>query len=198
MEKRFAAVAAGADRLRYKELIRREDPLYSREDDIRSPFDRDYTRVLHSLAYRRLRHKTQVFYNAAGNDHICTRIEHVAHVESVSSTIAGELGLNTELTRAIALSHDLGHAPFGHEGERVLSELSEEYLGHSFWHEANGVRFVDDLELLEDNEMNLRNLNLTYAVRDGIIAHCGELDQNGIRPREDLGDLAAFERAGQY
>ncbi|MBR0382677.1 MAG: HD domain-containing protein [Eubacterium sp.] len=198
MEKKFAAVAAGADPARYEELIRREDPLYSREDDIRSPFDRDYTRVLHSLAYRRLKHKTQVFYNAAGNDHICTRIEHVAHVESVSSTIAGELGLNTELTRAIALSHDLGHAPFGHEGEKVLSELSEEYLGGSFWHEANGVRFVDDLELLEDNEMYKRNLNLTYAVRDGIISHCGELDQNGIRPREDVRDLADFERAGQY
>lgn len=91
---------------RWKELIKRQDSLYERNDDIRSPFARDYTRVLYSLAYRRLKHKTQVFFNAAGNDHICTRMEHVQHVESVSNTIAKELGLNEELTRAIALAHD--------------------------------------------------------------------------------------------
>ena len=118
----------------------------SRKDDIRSPFARDYTRVLHSLAYRRLKHKTQVFFNAAGNDHICTRIEHVQHVESVSNTIAKELGLNEELTRAIAIAHDLGHAPFGHQGEDVIKKLTQKYLEKDFWHEQNGVYFVDDKE----------------------------------------------------
>ena len=102
-EKKFEMVAVNNLNPRWKELIKRQDSLYERNDDIRSPFARDYTRVLHSLAYRRLKHKTQVFFNAAGNDHICTRMEHVQHVESVSNTIAKELGLNEELTRAIAL-----------------------------------------------------------------------------------------------
>ena len=127
-------------------LIKREKELYSRADDIRSPFARDYTRILHSMAYRRLKHKTQVFFNI-NNDHICTRMEHVNHVESVSSTIAKELGLNEELTKAISIGHDLGHAPFGHHGEKVLSKFSEKYLHKKFWHEQNGLRFVDNIEL---------------------------------------------------
>ena len=198
MEKKLESVALQQTHEKWEQLTKRENGIYQRKDDIRSPFARDYTRVLHSLAYRRLKHKTQVFFNAAGNDHICTRIEHVSHVDSVSNTIAKYLGLNEELTKAIALSHDLGHAPFGHEGERILSALSEEYLGESFWHEKNGVYFVDNVELLEDNERNLQNLNLTYAVRDGIISHCGEIDQNGIRPREELISLDDFQSAGQY
>lgn len=198
MKKQFESVAANESHPHWEQLIHREDPIYSRQDDIRSPFARDYTRVLHSLAYRRLKHKTQVFFNAAGNDHICTRIEHVLHVESVSTTIAKVLGLNEELTKAIALSHDLGHAPFGHQGETVIRKLTRKHLGQDFWHERNGVYFVDNVELLEDNEKNLRNLNLTYAVRDGIISHCGEVDQNGIRPRAELFDLEQFQTAGQY
>jgi hypothetical protein len=90
-----------------------------------------------------------VFFNVS-NDHICTRIEHVSHVESVSNIIATHLGLNTELTRAIATGHDLGHAPFGHEGEYILKKLPVKYLGRDFWHEQNGVRFADKIELLED------------------------------------------------
>ena len=78
-------------------------------------------------------------------------MEHVSHVESVSSTIARTLGLNEELTKAISIGHDLGHAPFGHQGESVLKSLSQKYLKKDFWHEQNGVRFVDQLELLEDN-----------------------------------------------
>ena len=198
MEKKFSSVAATEDNKNWEKLTERRDSLYSRKDDIRSPFARDYTRVLHSLAYRRLKHKTQVFFNAAGNDHICTRIEHVSHVESVSSTVARQLGLNEELTKAIATAHDLGHAPFGHEGERIIRSLTEEYLGYRFWHEKNGVYLVDDLELLEDNECNLKNLDLTYAVRDGIISHCGEVDENGLFPREELFDLSAFEMPGQF
>lgn len=172
-------------------------PIYEREGDIRTPFGRDYTRVLHSLAYRRLKHKTQVFYNV-GNDHTCTRMEHVSHVESVSENIAAYLGLNRELARAIAVAHDLGHAPFGHQGEREIDEISQKYLGVSFWHERNGLRLVDDLELLEDDHGVHRPLNLTYAVRDGIISHCGEVDENGIRPRSERIDLNDFVRPGQY
>ena len=111
----FIDSAATSNNANWKKLIQRPDTLYSRNDDVRSPFARDYTRILHSMAYRRLKHKTQVFFNI-DNDHICTRMEHVSHVESVSSTIANELGLNPELTKAISMGHDLGHAPFGHQG----------------------------------------------------------------------------------
>ena len=92
--RKFSGVAANEERNDWNQIIKREAPIYNRDDDIRSEFARDYTRVLHSLAYRRLKHKTQVFFNAAGNDHVCTRIEHVMHVESVSNTIAKYLGLN--------------------------------------------------------------------------------------------------------
>ena len=137
--KKFSKEALVPENDKWELAIKRCDDLYSRKDDIRGPFARDYTRVLHSLAYRRLKHKTQVFFNAAGNDHICTRIEHVQHVESVSNTIAKELGLNEELTRAIAIAHDLGHAPFGHQGEDVIKRLTQKYLEKDFWHEQNGV-----------------------------------------------------------
>ncbi len=175
----------------------RKTALYSKENDTRSAFERDYTRILHSLAYRRLKHKTQVFFNIS-NDHICTRMEHVSHVESVATTISKSLGLNTELTRAIAMGHDLGHAPFGHQGERKLDKISRQYLGTSFFHEKNGLRFADHIELLEDDYRFWRNMNLTYAVRDGIISHCGEVDENGIRPRENLIDLNDFTEVGQF
>ena len=182
----------------WENLIRRRDTLYEKPNDCRDPFERDYTRILHSLAYRRLKHKTQVFFNIE-NDHICTRMEHVSHVESVSTTIAKDLGLNVELTRAIAMAHDLGHAPFGHQGERELSALSEKYLGEKFFHERNGLRFVDDIELLEDDYRVYRNLDLTYAVRDGIISHCGEVDENGLSPRKEYIDLVRdYTAVGQY
>lgn len=181
----------------YDRLTARQKPLYERSGDIRTPFMRDYTRVLHSLAYRRLKHKTQVFYNV-GNDHICTRMEHVSHVESVSETLAAFFGLSIDLTRAIACAHDLGHAPFGHQGERILDRISTERLGKKFWHEQNGLYFVDCLELLEDDCGIGRPLNLTYAVRDGIISHCGEVDENGLRPRTELIDLSLFDRPGRY
>ncbi|MCR4591061.1 MAG: HD domain-containing protein [Lachnospiraceae bacterium] len=198
-EGKFRGVAAFPGNPSYNRFIERQSSLYKREDDIRSEFARDYTRILHSLAYRRLKHKTQVFYNAAGSDHICTRIEHVAHVESVAGTIGKYLGLNLELIKAIAMGHDLGHAPFGHEGEKTLSKLSEKYLGRTFWHERNGLRFVDKVELLEDNFRHYKNLDLTYAVRDGIISHCGEVDVNAIHPREDFIDLETeFNKAGEY
>lgn len=197
MEK-FLEFAANENNPNWEKLISRQTEIYKRSDDIRSPFARDYTRVLHSLAYRRLKHKTQVFFGGAGNDHICTRIEHVAHVESVASTIAMSLGLNRELVQAMSLAHDLGHAPFGHQGESILRDLTQKYLGENFWHEKNGVYFVDKIELLADNEAKLKNLDLTYAVRDGIISHCGELDNNRLFPRKELIDLKAFTEPGQY
>jgi dGTPase len=125
-------------------------------------------------------------------------MEHVAHVESVSSTIANYLGLNVELTKAISLGHDIGHAPFGHQGETVIDKLSQKYLKKEFWHEQNGLRFVDKIELLEDQYKRSRNLDLTYAVRDGIISHCGEIDENGIAPRSEFIDLNTISSKGQY
>ncbi len=194
----FQNECASPARENWPVLTARREKLYNKPNDCRDPFERDYTRILHSLAYRRLKHKTQVFFNIE-NDHICTRMEHVSHVESVSTTIAKDLGLNVQLTRAIALGHDLGHAPFGHQGERELSALSEQYLGEKFFHERNGLRFVDDIELLEDDYKVCRPLDLTYAVRDGIISHCGEVDENGLRPRAEAIDLARdFKTVGQY
>lgn len=193
----FKKVATFPENRNWEKLISRPGELYSRPDDVRSPFARDYTRILHSMAYRRLKHKTQVFFNIE-NDHICTRMEHVAHVESVSSTIARRLGLNEELTKAIAMGHDLGHAPFGHQGETVIKGLCEEHLQQTFWHEQNGLRFVDKVELLEDNHKVFKNLNLTYAVRDGIISHCGEVDENGLSPRDIGTSIDAFDEAGKY
>ncbi len=196
-KKEFRNFAALPGNKNWDLLTSRQIALYSRPDDIRSPFARDYTRILHSLAYRRLKHKTQVFFNI-DNDHICTRMEHVAHVESVSSTIAKKLGLNEELTKAIAMGHDLGHAPFGHQGETVIKKLCQEHLGQNFWHEQNGLRFVDEVDLLEDNYKVFRNLNLTYAVRDGIISHCGEVDENGIFPRNIDISIDDFDEPGKY
>ena len=114
--------SANSNNPKWENMIKRENPLYTRISDLRTDFERDYTRIIHCTAYRRLKHKTQVFFSPE-NDHICTRIEHVTHVESISYTVAKYLGLNVELTRAIAIAHDIGHSPFGHEGERILKGL---------------------------------------------------------------------------
>ena len=168
---------------KWKNIIKRENELYSRGNDIRSDFERDYTRIIHSLAFRRMKHKTQVFFSPE-NDHICTRMEHVILVESISDTISSYLGLNTKLTKAIAMAHDIGHSPFGHQGEKILSEISQKEIGKTFWHERNGMEMVDKIILLEDDKQQLQNLNLTYGVKDGIISHCGEIDENGLKHRE--------------
>ena len=200
MEKKFETVAANKLNPRWENLISRQEKLYNRKNskqDLRTPFGRDYTRIINCNAYRRLKHKTQVFF-APKNDHICTRIEHVNLVESVSYTIASVLGLNTELTKAISVAHDLGHSPFGHQGERILSEISERELGTKFWHEQNGLYFVDKIETLQDDELYERNLNLTYAIRDGIISHCGEVDENGLKPREEFIPLDKYTVPNRY
>ena len=195
--KKFENYAANQNNPNWNNLISRKKSLYSRNNDIRDDFQRDYTRIIHCNAYRRLKHKTQVFFSPE-NDHICTRIEHVTHVESISYTIAKYLGLNTELTKAISVAHDIGHSPFGHAGENILSEITKRDLGYPFWHEKNGLDFVDKIELLEDNNKNLQNLDLTYAVRDGIISHCGEIDENCIKPRELFIDLDTYTYPNQY
>ena len=195
--KKFTTYAATPANKNWENITQRENPLYIRNNDIRDEFQRDYTRIIHCNAYRRLKHKTQVFFSPE-NDHICTRIEHVTHVESISYTIAKHLGLNTELTKAISVAHDLGHSPFGHAGEKILSEISTRDLGTSFWHEQNGLNFVDNIELLEDNNKYMQNLNLTYAVRDGIISHCGEIDENYIKPRNEFIDLNTYSYPNEY
>ena len=195
--KKFEKYAANENNPNWDKIISRQSPLYNRNNFMRSEFERDYTRIIHSTAYRRLKHKTQVFFSPE-NDHICTRIEHVTHVESISYTIAKNLGLNTELTKAIAVAHDVGHSPFGHEGEKILSDISNRDLGISFWHEKNGLELVDNIELLEDTERFKQNLDLTYAVRDGIISHCGEIDENCLKPREKFIDLNDYKFPNQY
>ena len=184
---------------KWKQSIKREKEIYARNNDIRSEFERDYTRLLHSQAYRRLKHKTQVFF-APHNDHICTRMEHVSHVASVSSTIAKYLGLNDTLTSTIAIGHDIGHAPFGHHGEDCLNNLLEQKEGANapkkFWHERNSLFFADYIETLQDPNGIEQPLNLTYAVRDGLICHCGEIDQQGIKPRKEAIDLYSMKRPG--
>lgn len=181
-------VSANPINSKWEQMIYREAPLYVRNTDIRSPFQRDLTRIIYSNAYKRLKSKTQVFYSPS-NDHVCTRVEHVNHVESISYTIAHELGLNVELTKAISLAHDLGHAPFGHQGERILNEFCKNDVGNTFWHEKNGLTVVDSIDLLDDAYGFKQNLNLTYAVRDGIISHCGEINQERIKPREQAINL---------
>lgn len=193
----FSNYAMNETHANYKQSISRLDSMYQKADDIRSEFSRDYNRILHSTAFRRMKHKTQVFY-ATQNDHICTRIEHVIHVEAVSRTICDTLGLNAELGTAIALGHDLGHAPFGHEGEKIINKLSKKHLEKTFWHEQNSLRMVDDIETLPDLEGNQYLLNLTYAVRDGIISHCGEVDEEALYPRDESIDLKKIQRPNQY
>lgn len=189
--------SANPNNPKWNNIIQRKSTLYQRDNDIRSDFERDYTRVINSRAYRRLKHKTQVFFSPE-NDHICTRIEHVTLVESISYTIAKYLGLNTELTKAISIAHDIGHSPFGHQGEKILSEISKRDLNKSFWHEKNGLEYVDKIELLETPEGKYQNLDLTYGVRDGIISHCGEIDEISIKPRTEYIDLNDYEHPNQY
>ncbi len=146
--------------------------------NIRTEFERDANRILYSLNFRRLRHKTQVFFNAQ-NDHICTRMEHVLYVSSIASTIARTLNANQDLVNAIALGHDLGHAPFGHSGETSLDECIKKVSsdkGIRFKHELNSLRVVDRLakRMISESEPANRGLNLTFEVRDGIVSHCGE------------------------
>jgi len=167
--------------LNENELIRRQ---HDKKIDIRGAYFRDTTAIIHSYPYRRLKHKTQVFF-APSNDHICTRIEHVLHVATVAATICKGLGLNDELAWAIGMGHDLGHAPFGHVGETVMDELTQDAGG--FKHEIYSLRVVDYLAYYG------KGLNLTYAVRDGIVSHCGEKFEQIIVPDFTIKDLSLIK-----
>lgn len=197
MEKKFSKHSTIDGNAKWEQSISRSGTIKVRKDDIRTEFWRDYNRLLHSNAYRRLKHKTQVFHSTS-NDHICTRIEHVSHVASVSYTICDYLGLNTELALAIALGHDIGHAPFGHDGEHILSDLAKNSYGGNFWHEKNSLHFADSIELLQNSEGIYSNLSLTYAVRDGLISHCGEVDEKSIFPRNEIIDLQNISRPNEH
>ena len=143
---------------------------------IRTDYERDGNRILYSMDFRRLRHKTQVFFNAK-NDHICTRMEHVLNVGSISNTIARTINLNQDLTYAIALGHDLGHAPFGHSGERVLDKCMKKIdINTGFQHELHSLRVVEKLatRISKEKIHESCGLNLTFEVKDGIVSHCGE------------------------
>jgi dGTPase len=133
---------------------------------LRTPFQRDRDRIVHSKAFRRLKHKTQVFIDPKG-DHYRTRLTHTLETAGISRTVARALRLNEDLTEAIALGHDLGHPPFGHTGEEVLDEILYERFGRRFRHNEQSLRVV---ELLERDG---RGLNLTAEVCDGILHHTG-------------------------
>ncbi len=140
-------------------------PVPEPPDGVRNEFQRDRDRIIHAKAFRRLMHKTQVFVSPDG-DHFRTRLTHTLEMMQVSRTIARSLGLNEDLTEAIALGHDLGHTPFGHTGEEALARALVPH-GRSFRHNEHSLRVVDALE------KGGKGLNLTHKVRDGILNHTG-------------------------
>ena len=143
---------------------RRREPEPSSE--VRTPFQRDRDRIVHSKAFRRLKHKTQVFIAPEG-DHYRTRLTHTLETGCIARTVARALGLNEDLTEAIGLGHDLGHPPFGHIGEEALDQALKERTGRRFRHNEHSLRLVEVLE------RDGAGLNLTEQVRDGILNHTG-------------------------
>ncbi len=145
-----------------------------RECDIRTCFQRDRDRIIHCKAFRRLKHKTQVFISPT-NDHYRTRLTHVIEVSQIARTISKALMLNEDLTEAIALGHDLGHTPFGHSGEEGLNEVCPGGFKHVF----QSIRIIDVIE------RDGAGLNLTHEVRDGIAKHSKRWGKEGIETEED-------------
>jgi dGTPase len=133
------------------------------DSDHRTPFQRDRDRIVHSKAFRRLKHKTQVFISPEG-DHYRTRLTHTLEACGIARNVARALGLNEDLTEAVGLGHDLGHPPFGHIGEDVLDRCVSERWGEGFRHNHHSLRVVERIE----------RLNLTEQVRDGILRHTGD------------------------
>ena len=150
----------------------------------RQNFSLDTDRILHSLAYSRYIDKTQVFY-LIKNDHITHRVLHVQLVSKIARTVSRLLRLNEDLTEAIALGHDIGHTPFGHDGERFLSELCESHGAGRFLHNIQSVRFLEDIEKKGNG------CNLSLQVLDGIFCHDGELHSQFLKPQKekDFGEL---------
>src|ERR1700690_2015547 len=141
----------------------------------RAQYQRDRDRVIHSRAFRRLKYKTQVFLNGAG-DHLRTRLTHTIEVAAISRNIARALKLNEDLAETIALAHDLGHSPFGHKGETVLNRLMEEFGG--FEHNRQSLRIVEELE---HKYPDFPGLNLSWEVREGLVKHYTAYDHPGRR-----------------
>src|SRR5436305_9317515 len=155
--------------------FRPEDTRGRRNPEARHPyrndFQRDRDRVIHSRAFRRLENKTQVFTRRY-SDHFRNRLTHTIEVAQISRTIAGALGLNVDLTEALALAHDMGHPPFGHAGEKALDTVMRAH-GFFFDHNLHALRIVEDFEL---RYIGYRGLNLTFEVREGIIKHSRDYD----------------------
>jgi dGTPase len=141
------------------------------EHRFRLPFERDRDRIIHSTAFRRLEYKTQVFVNHEG-DYYRTRLTHTMETAQITRTVARALRLNEELAEAVALSHDLGHTPFGHAGERILDQLMAAHGG--FEHNRQSLRIVD---VLEERYPNFKGLNLSWEVREGIVKHSPPYDR---------------------
>ncbi len=163
---------------------------------IRTEFQRDIHRIAYSQPFRRLRHKTQVFY-LPNNDHICTRLEHSVHVANAARTVARALQLNEDLAEAIGLGHDLGHAPFGHHGEEILSSICRKKdIAEVFHHEVNSLRVIDRLAGFD--RVAVPGLNLTWEVRDGIVSHNGEdFTSAKVRPARRIKDLSTIKARRQ-
>ena len=140
---------------------------YEPLNPLRTPYQRDRDRVIHSTAFRRLKHKTQVFVNTTG-DHFRTRITHSLEVAQIARTLAKHFNLNEDLCETLSLSHDLGHTPFGHAGENVLDECMELYGG--FDHNIQTLRIVN---VLENKYYNFKGLNLSLETIDGLVKHNG-------------------------
>lgn len=152
---------------------------------IRTEFQRDRDRIIHCKAFRRLKHKTQVFIDP-GEDHYRTRLTHTLEVSQIARTIARALRLNEDLTEAIALGHDLGHTPFGHAGERALDEVYRQYVPDAhFRHNEQSLRVVDVIE------RDGAGLNLTWEVREGILNHSKGSDDLSFELEENSGTLEA-------
>jgi dGTPase len=146
------------------------------DSPLRTPFQRDRDRIVHSKAFRRLKHKTQVFIAPEG-DHYRTRLTHTLEACGIARTVARALGLNEDLTEAIGLGHDLGHPPFGHTGEEALDAALRLRCGGGFRHNEHSLRVVDVLE------RDGRGLNLTEQVRDGILNHTGDQEPATLEGR---------------
>ena len=147
------------------------------ETSIRTPYQRDRDRIIHSSSFRRLKHKTQVFVNSEG-DHYRTRLTHSMEVSQIARTLARSLGLNEDLCETLSLSHDLGHTPFGHAGQDALNKCMRDFGG--FEHNLQSLRIVD---ILEERYLDFPGLNLTFETREGILKHCSK--KNALK----LGEL---------
>jgi len=154
------------------------------ENLIRSPYQRDRDRIIHSSSFRRLKHKTQVFVNTEG-DHYRTRITHSMEVSQIARTLARHLGLNEDLSETLSLAHDLGHTPFGHAGEEILRDCMDKYGG--FDHNIQTLRIVT---WLENKYYNFFGLNLTIETLDGLLKHNGSVEN--IKPYKKILDKSFF------